>query len=212
MDSKDIKALIMAKKIAGGSGGDTRFKSLVEGTITSINDTECTSICANCFRGLENLQTVSMENVTEVNDSAFYACKVLNVSLPKCESLANHAFYGTNRLENVSIPKVTSLGDSCFATSYISTLDCPKVVSIGAKAFDKSNLSILILRSAEMCVLANANALASLFFKSGGAGGTVYVPQSLLATYQADSIWSSALAANANNQILAIEGSPYELT
>ena len=44
---------------------------------------------------------------------------------------------------------------------------------------------------------------------SNGSGGTLYVPQALISTYQSATNWSTILGY-ANNQILPIEGSIYE--
>ena len=59
-----------------------------------------------------------------------------------------------------------------------------------------------------MCSLSNVNAFTGAF-ASGGTGGTLYVPQALIASYQSATNWSTILGY-ANNQILPIEGSIYE--
>lgn len=67
----------------------------------------------------------------------------------------------------------------------------------------------LILRKSSVVTLANLTAFNSTKFASSGAGGTLYVPSSLISSYQAASNWSIILGY-ANNQIKAIEGSYYE--
>ena len=66
------------------------------------------------------------------------------------------------------------------------------------------------MKSNTTCYLGNVSAFTGTPFASGGTGGTLYVPQDLISSYQADTKWSTVLGYNANNQIKAIEGSPYE--
>lgn len=74
------------------------------------------------------------------------------------------------------------------------------------------NLTKLILRNSNSVVtLTNTNQLNNTPFASGGAGGTLYVPNALISSYQSANNWSTILGY-ANNSIQAIEGSPYENT
>ena len=68
-----------------------------------------------------------------------------------------------------------------------------------------SSFETLILRSESVVPLANINAFTSnTKFASGGTGGTLYVPQSLLSEYQSATNWSTILGYT-NNQIKSIE-------
>lgn len=57
--------------------------------------------------------------------------------------------------------------------------------------------------------LANVNAFANTPFKSGGAGGEIYVPSALIDTYKASANWST-LDGYGTVTWKAIEGSIYE--
>lgn len=70
-------------------------------------------------------------------------------------------------------------------------------------------LDTLILRGDSVPTLANISAFNNTCFASGKTGGTLYVPQSLMASYQSASNWSTILGY-ANNNIQKIEGSVYE--
>ena len=73
-----------------------------------------------------------------------------------------------------------------------------------------SSLETLILRKTSAIVtLNNINALNGTPFASGKSGGTLYVPQALISSYQSATNWSTILGY-ANNSIQAIEGSQYE--
>ena len=70
-------------------------------------------------------------------------------------------------------------------------------------------LATLILRRPSVPSMPNVNCFNLTPFASNGAGGTLYVPSSLISSYQSASNWSTILGY-ANNSIVAIEGSQYE--
>ena len=72
-----------------------------------------------------------------------------------------------------------------------------------------SVLDTIILRSPTLARMGDVNALGGTSFDSNGSGGTLYVPQALISTYQSATNWSKILGYT-NNQILPIEGSIYE--
>ena len=74
------------------------------------------------------------------------------------------------------------------------------------------SLTKIILRNSNAVVtLNNVGDLGVTPFASNGAGGTLYVPSALIASYQSATNWSTILGY-ANNSIEAIEGSAYEDT
>lgn len=75
-----------------------------------------------------------------------------------------------------------------------------------------TNLTVLVLRRTTVNNLSNVIAFSNSPFASGKAGGTLYVPQALIASYQAATNWSTILSygSGAQNSILPIEGSIYE--
>lgn len=72
-----------------------------------------------------------------------------------------------------------------------------------------SALKTLIIRGPYCIAIGGTGAFSATPFGSNGSGGTLYVPQAMIATYQADTNWSVILGY-ASNQILPIEGSIYE--
>lgn len=90
----------------------------------------------------------------------------------------------------------------------LTTLDYTYAGSgdIGGNVFyGDSNFKTLIIRSTSVMALSNTNAFSNATaFRSGGPGGTLYVPQSLVASYQSASNWSTILGYT-NNQIKSIE-------
>ena len=63
---------------------------------------------------------------------------------------------------------------------------------------------LVIRKTSSIAILPNTNVFDGTCFADGGTGGTLYVPNSLLSTYQNASNWSTILAYT-NNQIKSIE-------
>ena len=72
-----------------------------------------------------------------------------------------------------------------------------------------NNLKTLVIRDSNIMTVYNINAFNGTPFASGGTGGTVYCPASLISQYQQASNWSTLYAAGTCN-FVAIEGSEYE--
>lgn len=70
-------------------------------------------------------------------------------------------------------------------------------------------LTEIILRMPVIRSLPSLNCFQETPFASDGSGGTLYVPGSLISSYQTASNWATILGY-AHNSIVAIEGSPYE--
>lgn len=150
--------------------------------------------------------------------------------------------YGTNpftiRAENMlSIPQ-----DFCRGSAYITAVyfpnatmftqiqnfmsctrlkiaDLGKVASIGAQAFALSGIDTLILRKTNAVVTIATNSFQSTPFASGGAGGTIYIPEVLYdhlgdgtsLDYKANTNWGT-LDGYGTITWDKIEGSIYELS
>lgn len=110
-------------------------------------------------------------------------------------------------------------GFAFYSCTALTMADCGYVQSIAANAFGNStNFSTLILRYSSIVTLANENAFTGTKFKSGGAGGTIYIPKVLYdhlgdgssMDYKAASKWS-IVDGYGTITWAKIEGSPYEL-
>lgn len=150
--------------------------------------------------------------VTKLRTNDFYDCTSLtDVNLPNVEDFNNSAFRGCSSLINVTMPSAkilrTGVFQDCTSLTYLDAYDTNR---IDGSAFLNTKLNVLILRGNYVCTLGIINAFTNTQFDTSGTGGTLYVPQALIASYQANATWASLLSQNPNNQILAIEGSPYE--
>ena len=223
--------------------GNSNFQNCTG--ITSISLPALKTISSNAFYNCNNITTtIDLPQVTSIGTYGFYNCtQVPAVNAPKLISAATSVFINNQKCTNYNLPALTTIYASAFQKNYeLENLLLPKVTTIsGANSFAECSklkiidmgpsatnfsgtttfnncplLNKLIIRRADtIAPLANINTFQNTPFAEGGSGGTFYVPQALIPTYQADTNWSVILGyANENeelqNQILPLEGSQYE--
>lgn len=209
------------------------LRGLINGTLTELEDDDVTAVGDRKFSNMTSLTRVSLSNATTIGESAFRDCTHLtDINFPKVTSVLGNAFYNCTALGDVYMPnattldgaymfygacsgasgvfpKVTTLGQT-FRMSSFNKIDLKAISSIGNYVFTNCSFKILILRKNNaITTLGNTGTFSATPFASGGTGGTLYVPQALISTYQSASNWSTILGY-ANNQIKSIEGSEYE--
>ena len=219
-------------------GSDVGDKWTTDGIATGLEPNEAIILSedivtvANSAFYRKPITSVRGDSVTSVNDGAFNGCsQMTEIIFPKLKTIANTAFNNCTMLAVVNLPSVTSIGSSFQYTGNSGVAVLPKVTSLN-QTFRNSNFKVLdlgvyagignyfvtsdtqfdtlILRKTDaICTLSNINGFAGSKFASGGAGGTLYVPQALKSQYEQATNWSTILGYP-NNQILAIEGSYYE--
>ena len=150
-------------------GEQVCLDALIAGTITELEDDE----------------------VYELRERAFYDCLHLtSVNLPACTSVGYVAFYDCLHLTSVELPACTSVGANAFRNCYaLTSVELPACTSVGASAFNGCNRLTSITLGYNGVAAKDFNAIPSQF-ESGGAG-TIYVPASQLAAYQASSSWNT---------------------
>lgn len=200
-------------RCGGGGAAEAELDGIIDRNITSISNDRVTSIGGYSFYNCTNLVSADFPNAISIGTYSFYNCSLLaSVDFPKATSIGSYAFQQCRRLESVVFPEVASISSSAFySCSVLARVDFPKSENVSNNCFANcSNLNVLILRKTDtICTLSNINAFTGTPFASSGTGGTLYVPQALIASYQAASNWSTILGYS-NNQIKAIEGSIYE--
>lgn len=176
-----------------------------------------TNIGISAFKGCSNVESIDIRNAIKIDGSAFEKCYKLASfigGLTKVTTLATNAFMNTD-LSIIVLPALTGdVNGQVF-------LGCPNLeavdIGVGATQLrnqyhfkDCTSLRTLILRHSDSIItIGNNNAFTNTPFADGGSGGTLYVPNDLISSYQSASNWSTILGY-ANNQIKAIEGSIYE--
>lgn len=198
--------------------------------VTSVSAPDATSLASGFnqfgshFRGCTNLVSVSMPKLdysTNIS-SVFQGCTSLtSVNLPLMRAMyGNYIFSGCSSLPGAVFPnygynvnnanaQISSFFfENCTSLAYVDML---RPYQIAANAFKNvSAFNVFIIRDeSRVTPLNNINAFDGTPFASDGAGGILYVPNAILASYEAASNWSTILGYT-NNQIKKIEGTTYE--
>ena len=170
--------------------------------ITSFLSNTITKILAgNAFFGCTALQIFRITaTVTQLQDGNHWQGCTSLISLELPNMTANFSSYGARGCTSLTL------------------VDVGKTGQINANAFNGcSVLNKLIIRKTSVATLQNISAFTNTPFANGGTGGTIYVQQSLISSYQSASNWSTILGY-ANNSIKSIESThtdptaPFDMT
>lgn len=200
--------------IQTGGGGASHDTELIMGTLSgTFENTEATSLKAHALSYMNSLTNVSLPNVAYVGANAFYnSANIETIRLPALRTAStNYIFSGIKKMTAIALPSITSaLGGYAFSgDTLLAKADFGSVASFGGQCFANTALDTLIIRRTSVTTLGNINNFNNSPFASGKAGGTLYVPSSLISNYQNATNWSTILGYP-NNSIQAIEGSQYE--
>ena len=213
------EAFLHGQGSAGGGGEtDTRFKDLIEGTLTKINDDTITSVRSYAFYSCSSLTSVNFPLVTSIEHNTFYSCSSLtSVNFPLVTSIGGRAFNSCRSLTSINFPLVTSIGEYAFSSCRsLTSINFPLVTSIGEYVFSSctslksadfslitsidssafsqcSELTSLIIRKTNtICRLIYQSALNGTPIASGT--GYIYVPSALIEDYKTATNWSTYAA------------------
>jgi len=201
--------------------GNTYIKSFVGNNVLSvIGDIFGTGSEPRTFAGCTNLETVSLPLITDFYhaDYIFNGCtklKTVDMNFKNFTRLGTGVFKNCPALEISAMvfPNINSnvYGEFISENPYLEAFDFEKSgnnhgTSINANAFkNDSNLSVVVIRqTGKIITLGNISAFSGTPFASDGAGGTLYIPSSLLSSYESATNWSTILGYT-NNQIKTIE-------
>ena len=124
-----------------------------------------------------------------------------------------NAFNGCSSLTSISFPNMTGQFQQAAARDCknLTFVDLGGCTQINNTAFQNANaLSTLVLRRTSVCTLQNVQAFVNTPIRGyGGGSGEIYVPESLISTYQGASNWSS-IYSEGHVTFKKIEGSIYE--
>ena len=160
--------------------GDYAFQ---ESAIESLNHPNVTSVGQYAFENCTSLSDISMPSVTKIYTHAFNGCTAISeVSFKSLEGADSYAFN-----------KCTSLSKADMGNIYLY---------LSSRLFyGCSSLDTLILRRTSGDIRTTSSALTGTKIASGN--GYIYVPASMISTYQEDSTWSKY-----KSQFRAIEDYP----
>lgn len=187
--------------------------------LRSVTLPECTEIGSNAFMSCSAISGITAPKLRTVGNNGFYTTSASNPSaeafdldLPELLNVGNSAFRST-AMRTVRMPLLSGYQPYAFAgCTRLQRVDFGDNMSSIPSGFFNADgeLNVVILRrTAAPVALSDPTVFNGTPFASDGTGGTLYVPQALIADYQAATNWSVILGYS-NNQILPIEGSIYE--
>ena len=131
---------------------------------------------------------------TEIGGHAFDGCSGLTKVHAPFAATGQSAFARCTNLL-VGVVKTASSGWCFEGCGRLQTADIRSGNVAGSSFKGCANLQTIILRGAALQVLSNTNAFDNSAFKSGGTGGTIYIPKSLF-NHLGDGTASDYKAAN----------------
>ena len=183
--------------------------------ITSFSSNKALQLHGYAFQNCSNMTSVNCPNCSKLEGSVFEGCsKLASITLSNyyslsggnqfrtCTSLVNFDFWGSGT--------ATTMFYGC---SNLEFVDCKNLdlYNFAANTFQNcTKLKTLIIRKTSgVAALAATSAFNGTPGASGGSGLTVYVPNSLVSTYQTATNWQT-LYNGGTITFQKIEGSIYE--
>lgn len=176
--------------------------------LSSIAFPNATSLGNYAFQSCSSLPSAVFPNVTSFGTGAFQSCSALSFAdFPNVTSISDSAFSGCSKLSSIVFPNATKIAGTAFMScKALPSVDFPNVTSIASQAFIScSKLDTVVLRSNQICTLSNTNAFNATPFASGGTGGIVLCPATLIPQYISATNWSTLHAAG-TCRFLPLEG------
>lgn len=165
--------------------------------LTVVSFGKLVNISEKMFHQESKLTTAIFPSAKQIGIQAFSSCYTLaNISFPETTSIFNSAFCYCSSLTAVYFPKVITISSGAFQYCMnLSTASFPKINIMCSSVFNKCyNLKYLYLTNSRVCTLSNSNAFSSTpiggYSTSAGTYGSIYVPASLLTSYQTATNWA----------------------
>lgn len=220
-DDQDDENAPAAYEMTAESGNDTCYGFLVGIAVTlpstvtkifnsafekqkhlkSISGAGVTEIGGDAFLDCTELNSVSLPAVTHIKSGAFQNCTyVRTANFPVCTVIEENAFDASGLRQSVEFPLVTEIGEAAFQDTSIASIRLPACGSIADQAFKRcESLRNVYLGYNGYCWV-DENVFADITTDpEDPVTVTVHVPAAQLASYQADSDWSAAIAAAASD-------------
>lgn len=162
--------------------------------LTTVYAPKCSYLGQQAFGEGKMLASVTIPNCQFVGRQAFVDCPVLpSIDLPVCTYISDFAFTDDYALSIVSIPLCEHIGSSAFrACKVLPQISLPKCTYIGNQAF-YSNLTALksvYLLGDQFVTLGGPSVFYPGTTTTGQTTPTIYVRQSMLASYKKSQYWS----------------------
>lgn len=179
----------------------TAFRGKNISSITLNNNIN--SIPASCFRECYELEHLYFdENLcfSSIDSNAFYSCNKLtgiNLKFSGSGTIGMNAFYGCHSITSATLDfsncTTASFGRMCFASCRAMEkfyFEGPTFALSDSMFSSCVNLKTVVLNTPSM-VTGRASAFSSSLIATSETEGYIYVPDSLVDTYTANSVWST---------------------
>ena len=172
--------------------------------LRTVSLPKMTELPTSCFRECTSLTFagLTIPNVTTLSAACFQGCTALTTcTSDKITTIGSSCFYEDSNLEEVSLSKVTAIPQNCFynCTKLKKITLSGPVTSFGATTFRYCRLLDTVILSGVTAV----PTIASTTFQSAtlitNGTGIIYVPDNLVASFQADSTWGQYNIQSINN-------------
>lgn len=205
----DLTSVANAIRTKGGTSAQLEFPTDFVSAIGDI-PSESDDFIETMQETLTSDESFSLTS-TIFNASNVNALVLLNATGSSGQYNAQRFIYGASKLEYIVLPKVTRVcADFITSCSSIKAMDFTNVTRFDSGSIKgNSAMNILVIRASNVPTLASVDALQNTPFASGKAGGTLFVPNSLISSFQSASNWSTILGYTTNS-IQKIEGSIYD--
>ena len=145
------------------------------------------------YLGATNIEYIGFRQPTTIPSYYFASYFHLkSISFPLATTVSNYAFQYNSELTRVDLPRAQTLGTYAFrGCTSLSVAKFLWLSKIGGNTFNGcTNLTKLYLLGSSMTVLTGST---NNFTNAGitADAGTIFVPESLLATYQANGSWKN---------------------
>lgn len=179
--------------------------------LTSLFVDGLVSAYSSAFADCKGLTSVSLPNLEFADEDAFKNVPIIDLSLPKLKYAGKNAFntdtnsrpetlympnieyigdsafyhYSNNSLSyNFTFSYLTHIGSTAFAEFFANELHIPKCEYLGYHFLGTGRCSTLYLNEVTKVTELESDAFYSL-------PNSIYVPQSLVSNFKADSMWAS---------------------
>ena len=115
------------------NNGENTLYNFPDGFISGIENIELPFL--SYING--TLNSISLNNVTNITDYVFYSKKITTVNFPNCITIGQRAFERCYNLSSISFPVCTTIGyDAFYECSKLTSIEFPACTLIDNRAFD----------------------------------------------------------------------------
>ncbi len=215
----DLTSVANAIRTKGGTSAQLAFPS---GFVSAIGDISTGGGVEwdDIATGKEPSGKITL-TCSSIRDNGMKLCPAQNwqVYSRTVTTLTGNTFKTALKLTSVRLPNLTDvgIGYTFYQCSNLTFADIGSANKIQNSFFIQTALDTLIIRKTTICPLAAVNNFNNTAFRSGGPGGTIYIPKTLYdhlgdgssSDYKAATNWST-LDGYGTITWAKIEGSPYE--